>query len=48
MDYNNLIVLQFFGQFFGLVLGVSVPIMRTAEFEPEVIVTGDWFHLCSV
>jgi hypothetical protein len=36
MDYNNLIVLQFF----GLVLGVAVLIMRTAEFEPDEIVAG--------
>ncbi len=36
MDYNNLIVLQFF----GLVLGVAVRIMRTAEFEQDDIVAG--------
>ena len=36
MDYNNLIVLQFF----GLVLGVAVLIMRTAKFEPDEIVAG--------
>ena len=41
MDYNNLVVLQFF----GLVLGVAVLIMRTAEFEPDEIVAGDVFHL---
>ncbi len=37
MDYNNLVVLQLF----GLVLGVAVLIMRTAEFEQEEIVAGD-------
>ena len=41
MDYNNLVVLQFF----GLVLCVAVLIMRTAEFEPDEIVAGDVFHL---
>ena len=32
-------------QFFGLVLGVAVLIMRTAEFEQDEIVAGDVFHL---
>ena len=41
MDYNNLVVLQFF----GLVLGVAVLIMCTVEFEPDEIVAGDVFHL---
>ncbi len=41
MDYNNLVVLQFF----GLVLGVAVLIICTAEFEPDEIVAGDVFHL---
>ncbi len=41
MDYNNLVVLQFF----GLVLGVAVLIMRSAEFEPDEIVASDVFHL---
>ncbi len=41
MDYNNLIVLQFF----GLVLGVAVLIMRSAEFEPDENVASNWFHL---
>ena len=37
LDYNNLIVLQFF----GLVLGVAVLIMHIAEFEQDEIVAGD-------
>ena len=39
--------LQQFGcaSIFGLVLGVAVLIMRTAEFEPDEIVAGDVFHL---
>ncbi len=37
MDYNDLVVLQFF----GLVLGVAVLIMSTAEFEPDEFVAGD-------
>ena len=37
MDYNNLVVLQFF----GLVLGVAVLIMRTDEFERDEIVAGN-------
>jgi hypothetical protein len=37
MDYNYLIVLQFF----GLVLGVAVLIMRTAQFETDEILAGN-------
>jgi hypothetical protein len=37
MDYNILILLQFF----GLVLGLAVFIMRTAEYEPDEIVAGN-------
>jgi hypothetical protein len=37
MDYKNLIVLQFL----GLVLSVSVLIMRSAEFEPDEVVAGN-------
>ena len=37
MDYNNLVVLQFF----GLVLGVAILIMRTSIFEPDEIVAGN-------
>ncbi len=37
MDYNNVVVLQFF----GLILGVAVLIMRTAEFELHEIVAGN-------
>ncbi len=39
MDYNNLIALQCF----GLVLGVAVLTMRTAEFEQDEIVIGNLF-----
>jgi hypothetical protein len=41
MDFNNLIVLQFF----GLVLGVAVLIMRSADFEPDEILAGNYSHL---
>jgi hypothetical protein len=34
---HYLIVLQFY----GLVLGVAVLIMRSAEFQPDEILTGD-------
>ena len=41
MDDNNLIMLHLF----GFLVGVAVLVIRTAEFEPLVIRSGDQFHL---
>jgi hypothetical protein len=42
MDYNNLVVLQFF----GLVLGVAVLIIRTAEFGVNFMLNFSLLQYC--